>query len=116
MNPKFGRYRKHFINVGFDVVDCPRLTKRGKNSADMKMTLEVSDQLSHQSRYDEFILMSGDTDFIPVLMRVREHNRFSSVVASTYVARSLKSVTDLLVTEQEFVDSAIMRKFRKKPR
>ncbi len=63
--------RHHFLRAGFEVIDCPPLTAQLKNSADIRMVMDVRDMLNHETRFEEFILMSGDADFTPVLHRLR---------------------------------------------
>jgi uncharacterized LabA/DUF88 family protein len=53
------------------VVDCPPLTQRGKTSADVYMVMDVLDALEHKTEFDEFIILSSDADFTPVLLRLR---------------------------------------------
>ncbi|MDE0349069.1 MAG: NYN domain-containing protein [Gammaproteobacteria bacterium] len=46
-------FRAYFTRLGFQVVDCPPLTKSGKNSADIVMTLDIADTIEHTTRFDE---------------------------------------------------------------
>src|SRR5689334_16371972 len=46
----FSRYRAFFIAAGFEVVDCPPLTKRGKNAADIRMVIDALDALASPTR------------------------------------------------------------------
>jgi hypothetical protein len=72
LNPvTFGRFRPYFTRSAFRVVDCPSLTSRGKNSADIYMVLDIVDTLEHSTYFDEFILLSADADFTPVMLRLR---------------------------------------------
>ncbi len=50
--------RHHFLRAGFEVIDCPPLTAQLKNSADIRMVMDVRDVLNHDTRFDEFILLS----------------------------------------------------------
>ena len=59
--------RHHFLRAGFEVIDCPPLTAQLKNSADIRMVMDVRDFLTHDTYFDEFIILSGDADFTPVL-------------------------------------------------
>ena len=64
----FSTFRRAFQSLGFEVVDCPPLT-RMKNGADVRLALDVMDALAAPTRLDEFILMSTDSDFVPLLLR-----------------------------------------------
>ena len=62
--------RHHFLRAGFEVIDCPPLTAQLKNSADIRMVMDIRDLLMHDTYFDEFIILSGDADFTPVLIRL----------------------------------------------
>ena len=57
--------RHHFLRAGFEVVDCPPLTAQLKNSADIRMVMDVRDILTHDTYFDEFVILSADADFTP---------------------------------------------------
>ena len=72
LNPKaFHYFRPHFVRAGFEVIDCPSFTGQGKNSADIKMVIDALDVMNHPDvAYDEFVILSGDADFIPLLLQI----------------------------------------------
>ncbi len=108
LNPKsFHWSRPFFIRAGFEVVDTPALTAQGKTSTDIQMALDMVDTLSHTTRFDEFILFSGDADFTPVLRRLREHDRHTIVLATGPTAAAYRSVCDQVVDEERFVEQAL---------
>jgi len=108
LNPQtFHRARPFFIRAGFEVVDTPALTAQGKTSADVQMALDVVDTLNHTTRFDEFIVLSGDADFTPVLRRLREHDRYTAVLATGPTAAAYRSVCDLVIDEERFVEEAL---------
>lgn len=105
---RFLRYRANFVRAGFSVIDCPSLTTRGKNGADICMTLDICDALDHRTtRYDEFIILSSDADFTPVLTRVREHDRYSTIITNTVTAAALRAVSDRAIEESLFIREAL---------
>src|SRR5438477_4271946 len=81
---RFGDYRPFFTRAGFIVVDCPPLTGMGKNSADIVMVMDILDALEHQTRFEEFLVFSGDADFTPVLLRLRMHDRRTAVLTDAF--------------------------------
>ncbi|MGD2116324.1 MAG: NYN domain-containing protein [Acidobacteriota bacterium] len=108
LNPQsFHRSRPFFIRAGFEVVDTPALTAQGKTSADVQMALDMVDTLNHTTRFDEFVLFSGDADFTPVLRRLREHDRRTVVLATGPTAAAYRSVCDLVIDEERFVEEAL---------
>jgi hypothetical protein len=79
--------RHHFLRAGFEVVDCPPLTAQLKNSSDIRMVMDVRDYLTHDTYFDEFIILSGDADFTPVLHRLRAHARRTVIFANDFTPR-----------------------------
>jgi hypothetical protein len=105
--PEIAGYRKYFAAEAFRVVDCPSLTSQGKSSADVFMVMDILDALSHPTRFDEFILFSGDTDFTPVMLRLRAHDRRTVALSIGQPARSYIAASDWLIEDDEFVESAL---------
>jgi hypothetical protein len=108
LNPsQFSRFRPYFIRSAFEVVDCPPLTRGGKTSADIQMVMDVMDALSHVTRFEEFIILSGDADFTPVLLRLSRHDRRSVVLAAGPASAAYKAACDLLIDQDTFLEEAI---------
>ncbi|MDP9121596.1 MAG: NYN domain-containing protein [Acidobacteriota bacterium] len=108
LNPsQFSRFRPYFIRSAFEVVDCPPLTRGGKTSADIQMVMDVMDALGHATRFEEFIILSGDADFTPVLLRLSKHDRRSVVLAAGPASAAYKAACDLLIDQDTFLDEAI---------
>ncbi|MGB3443083.1 MAG: NYN domain-containing protein [Actinophytocola sp.] len=102
-----GQFRPYFTRAGFRVVDCPALTTMGKNSADIHMVLDILDTLTHPERYDEFIVLSVDADFTPVLLRLREHDRRTAMLVSGPAAAALQAACDFAIPDSVFLDEAL---------
>jgi hypothetical protein len=108
LNPsQFGRFRPYFTRSAFEVVDCPPLTSGGKTSADIHMVMDILDTLVHPTRFDEFILLSGDADFTPVLLRLSKHDRRSAILAIGPASVAYKAACDLLIDQDTFLEDAI---------
>lgn len=95
--------RHHFLRAGFEVVDCPPLTAQLKNSADIRMVMDVRDVLNHETRFEEFIILSGDADFTPVLHRLRAHARRTVVFANDHTAQPYTAISDGEVREADLI-------------
>lgn len=108
LNPKtFGRFRTFFVRAGFETVDCPPLTKGGKTSADIHIVIDMLDMLAQDTRVDEFILLSTDADFTPILRRLQRHDRRSVVLAMGNAASAYTAACDKLVDQTDFMDLLI---------
>jgi NYN domain len=108
LNPvMYGRFRPFFMRAAFRVIDCPPLTTRGKNSADIYMVLDILDALEHPTNFDEFILLSADADFTPVMLRLRAHDRRTVLLATGPSATALRSACDMVLPLEVFLDEAL---------
>ena len=95
--------RHHFLRAGFEVIDCPPLTAQLKNSSDIRMVMDVRDYLTHETYFDEFIILSGDADFTPVLHRLRAHARRTVIFANDYTAAPYTAISDGEVRESDLI-------------
>lgn len=99
----FGQFRGALVRDGLQVVDCPRFT-RSKNAADIMLALDVVDALAHPTRFDEFLILSGDADFTPLLHRLRAHDRLSAVVAPANAAEAFLAAADHVLFLEAFAN------------
>ncbi len=97
----FSEFRAAFVQAGFDVVDCPPVAWL-KNSADMKMALDIREALDHRTRFEEFVLLSGDSDFLPALARLRAHDRRITILAQDTAKAAYLAAADMVVGLDEF--------------
>ena len=95
--------RHHFLRAGFEVVDCPPLTAQLKNSSDIRMVMDLRDYLGHETYFDEFVILSGDADFTPVLHRLRAHARRTVIYATEYTAAPYTAISDGEVREADLI-------------
>jgi len=95
--------RHHFLRAGFEVIDCPPLTAQLKNSSDIRMVMDVRDYLSHDTYFEEFIILSGDADFTPLLHRLRAHARRTVIFANDYTAMPYTAISDGEVREADLI-------------
>ncbi len=108
LNPNWYQgYRHAFLRAGFEIVDCPPVTSQGKTSTDIHMVLDIVELLQHETRYDEFIVLSADADFTPVLRKLRRYDRRTSVLAIGFPSAAYQASADLLIDERLFVDQAL---------
>jgi hypothetical protein len=98
-----GSERSSFLSNGFQVVDCPPAEGRERNAAAIHIVLDAIDALEHPADYEEFILLSAETDLSPVLIRLRAHNRLTAIYANSATSESYKTITDAMVDEQRLV-------------
>ena len=108
LNPiRYHEFRPFFIRAAFQVVDCPPLTNYGKTSADIHLVMDCMDALAHVTRFDEIIILSGDADFTPLLLRIQEHARRSLVLSVGYTSPAYAAACSWRIREDWFVAQAL---------
>ncbi len=103
----FSSFRHAFLRAGFQVVDTPALTRGGKTGADVVMVMDILDALAHPTRFDEFLLLSSDADFTPVLLRLREHDRRTTLVALGIASEACRAAAEAVVDFEAFASGAL---------
>ncbi len=99
----FATVRTNFMIAGLEVVDCQPLSSQFKNGTDIKIACDIRDYLEHPTRFGEFIILSGDADFTPVLHHLRSHDRRTVVYANDSTADIYKAFSDGWIEEREMV-------------
>ena len=99
----FATVRTNFMMAGLEVVDCQPLSSQFKNGTDIKIACDIRDFLEHPTRFSEFIVLSGDADFTPVLHHLRSHDRRTVVYANESTAEIYKAFSDGWIEEQEMI-------------
>jgi hypothetical protein len=99
----FAFVRHNFMRAGLEVVDCPHLTSQFKNSSDIRIACDVRDYLDHSTHFNEFIILSGDADFTPVLLSLRSHNRQTIIYTNEYTSPYYKAFSDGRIREEDLI-------------
>ncbi|MEA3029644.1 MAG: hypothetical protein QOG13_969 [Sphingomonadales bacterium] len=99
-----GPYRRNFTQTGFEVIDCPPLTTHLKNSADIYIVMDVIDYLARYPHIDEYIILSGDADFVPVLNRLRKELKRSVIFASYNTTAAYRNCSDQRIEAEFFAE------------
>ena len=89
--------------AGIEVVDCQPLSSQFKNGTDIKIACDIRDFLEHPTRFEEFVILSGDADFTPVLHHLRSHDRRTVVYANENTADIYKAFSDGWIDEREMI-------------
>jgi uncharacterized protein (TIGR00288 family) len=67
--------RKPLHEAGFELIEIPHVSYSGKNSADIRMVVDALDLCYTKSHVDVFVIVSGDSDFSPLVGKLRENNK-----------------------------------------
>ncbi len=95
------RYKEFKVTMhaaSFELIEIPHLRQSGKNSADIRMVVDALDLCYTKSHVDTFVIVSGDSDFSPLVSKLRENNK-------TVIGVGVKnSSSDLLIKNcDEFI-------------
>jgi uncharacterized membrane protein YgcG len=74
----WGRYRsavRDFHSLGIELIDIPQSKASGKNSADIRMVVDALDLCYQKEHIDAFALLSGDSDFSPLVAKLKENDK-----------------------------------------
>ncbi len=84
--------------ASFELIEIPHVRMSGKNSADIRMVVDALDLCYTKSHVDTFVIISGDSDFSPLVSKLRENNK-------TVIGVGVKnSTSDLLIANcDEFI-------------
>lgn len=97
----WGRYKDYKATMheaSFELIDIPHVRQSGKNSADIRLVVDALDLCYTKSHVDTFVIISGDSDFSPLVSKLRENNKQVIGVGVK------QSTSDLLITNcDEFI-------------
>jgi uncharacterized LabA/DUF88 family protein len=74
----FDRYKDFKTGLhetAFELIEIPHLRQSGKNSADIRMVVDALDLCYTKSHVDTFVIISGDSDFSPLVSKLRENDK-----------------------------------------
>lgn len=67
----FAQYQNTLIEYGFELVHLPETNLQGKNGSDVRLAIDVMENMEFYSTVDTYLIGSGDTDFIPLIQRLK---------------------------------------------
>lgn len=110
---RYREFKKNMHEAAFEMIEIPHVRQSGKNSADIRMVVDALDLCYTKSHVDTFVIISGDSDFSPLVSKLRENNK---VVIGVGVK---KSSSDLLIANCDefiFYDDLVREKTRAQSR
>ncbi len=73
-------YVGDLMEYAFELVHLPDMTARGKNAADLRMSMDAMEDMQNFSTIGKFIVGSGDTDFIHLIRRIQQKGKHVVVI------------------------------------
>lgn len=74
----WGRYQAYtnpFHECGIELIEIPKRSQTGKNSADIRLVVDAMDLAWSKPHIDTFVIVSGDSDFSPLVSKLKENNK-----------------------------------------
>ena len=95
---RYKEFKADMHEASFELIEIPHVRLSGKNSADIRMVVDALDLCYTKSHVDTFVIISGDSDFSPLVSKLREN-------AKTVIGVGVKnSTSDLLISNcDEFI-------------
>ena len=95
---RYKDFKKAMHEAAFELIEIPHVRMSGKNSADIRMVVDALDLCYTKSHVDTFVIISGDSDFSPLVSKLRENDK-------TVIGVGVKkSSSDLLISNcDEFI-------------
>ncbi len=72
---RYHKFTRELHMAGFEMVDIPHSSASGKNSADIRMVVDAIDLCYQKSHIDTFALLTGDSDFSPLVSKLKENDK-----------------------------------------
>jgi uncharacterized protein (TIGR00288 family) len=107
---RYKAFKAPMHEASFELIEIPHVRQSGKNSADIRMVVDALDLCYTKSHVDTFVLLSGDSDFSPLVSKLREN-------AKTVIGVGVKnSTSDLLIANcDEFIYYDDLVREKRKP-
>jgi uncharacterized LabA/DUF88 family protein len=110
---RYKSFKAPMHEASFELIEIPHVRQSGKNSADIRMVVDALDLCYTKSHVETFVIISGDSDFSPLVSKLRENDK---VVIGVGVKNS---TSDLLIANCDefiFYDDLVREKKRPAPR
>ncbi len=73
---RYKEFKAGMHEASFELIEIPHVRQSGKNSADIRMVVDALDLCYTKAHVDAFVIISGDSDFSPLVSKLRENNKY----------------------------------------
>ena len=109
---RYKEFKAPMHQASFELIEIPHVRQSGKNSADIRMVVDALDLCYTKAHVDTFVIVSGDSDFSPLVSKLRENDK-------TVIGVGVKnSTSDLLIANCDefiFYDDLVRQKAARRP-
>ena len=110
---RYKAFKASMHEAAFELIEIPHVRQSGKNSADIRMVVDALDLCYTKAHVDTFVILSGDSDFSPLVSKLRENNK---VVIGVGVKKSTSDLLTANCDEFLFYDDLVREQEQKKKR
>ena len=72
---RYKEFKRDMHEAAFELIEIPHVRQSGKNSADIRMVVDALDLCYTKSHIDAFVIISGDSDFSPLISKLKENGK-----------------------------------------
>ena len=101
---RYKEFKAPMHEAAFELIEIPHVRQSGKNSADIRMVVDALDLCYTKLHLDTFVIISGDSDFSPLVSKLRENNK---VVIGVGVKQSTSDLLTANCDEFIFYDDLV---------
>jgi uncharacterized protein (TIGR00288 family) len=108
---RYSDYKRAFHEAAIELIEVPQKSVGGKNSADIRMVVDAMDMSFQKEHIDCFVVCSGDSDFSPLVSKLKENNK-------NVIGLGVKNSTSNLLIEtcDEFIFYEDIVRVQERPR
>ncbi|MFZ5503782.1 MAG: NYN domain-containing protein [Pseudomonadota bacterium] len=110
---RYKEFKGKMHEASFELIEIPHVRQSGKNSADIRMVVDALDLCYTKAHVDTFVIISGDSDFSPLVSKLRENNKY---VIGIGVKDSTSDLLSANCDEFIFYDDLVREQEAKKQR
>lgn len=72
---RYKEFKRDMHEAAFELIEIPHVRQSGKNSADIRMVVDALDLCYTKAHIDAFVIVSGDSDFSPLISKLKENGK-----------------------------------------
>jgi hypothetical protein len=110
---RYKAFKASMHEAAFELIEIPHVRQSGKNSADIRLVVDALDLCYTKAHVDTFVILSGDSDFSPLVSKLRENNK---VVIGVGVKNSTSDLLTANCDDFLFYDDLVREQAQKKKR
>jgi len=110
---RYKDFKADMHEASFELIEIPHVRQSGKNSADIRLVVDALDLCYTKAHVDTFVVISGDSDFSPLVSKLRENNK---IVIGVGVKESTSNLLIANCDEFIYYDDIVRQSERRKPK